>query len=114
MLGINLPGFTIIDLISIEVGNWNNPFANEFYGPRKNFIPQHYGRNGWSDAINENLKWSIYLKKRFFNHFGVVVAFARDYVFDLDESSYGPNIDFEETYRYHGDYYWRLMFEGDF
>ncbi len=114
MLGFNFPGFNFIDVISAEVQFWDNPFANEFYDARKVYVPQHYNSNGWGPDLNENTKWSIYIKKSFMGHFAATLAFARDNVFDLDETDYGPNVDFEETYRYHSDWYWRFKVEGSF
>jgi hypothetical protein len=114
MFGFNFPGFNIVDVISLETQFWNNPFANEFYMVRRAYVPQHYNANGWGPDNNENMKWSVYIKKRFMQHFSATLAFARDNVFDLDETDYAPNIDFEETYRYHKDWYWRFKVEGEF
>jgi hypothetical protein len=114
MIGFNLPTFKILDVFSIELQYWNNPFANEFYNVRRIFEPSHYEENGWGIRKNENFKWCIYLKKTFLERFSVILAFARDNLLDIDESDYEPIIDYEETYRYPGDWYWRFKLQADF
>jgi hypothetical protein len=114
MVGFNVPTFKILDLLNLEVQFWNTPFANEFYNVRQVYTPLPYKPNGWGPRKNENFKWSIYLKKTFLDRFSIMACAARDNLLDLDEIDYEPLIDFEETYRYAGDWYWRLKLEGNF
>lgn len=114
MVGFNIPTFNVLDFLSVEIQHWETPFANEFYRVRRNFIPQHYNASGWDPRPNVKTKWSIFLQKSFLDQFAVIVAFARDNTFDLDETDYEPNVDFEETYRYWDDWYWRVKLVGTF
>lgn len=114
MIGFNIPTFKLLDVFSFEIQQWNSPFANEYYNVRRTFVPQPYNVNGWDPRPNVKTKWSIYLKKSFLDHFAIIAAFARDNSFDLDETDYEPNVDFEETYRYYNDWYWRVKLIGIF
>jgi hypothetical protein len=114
MVGFNVPTFKLLDVLGVEVQYWNNPFANDFNNVRRIYEPSHYNVNGWEDRKNQNLKWSIYAKKTFLDRFSIIMAFARDNLLDIDENNYTPLSDFEETYRYSGDWYWRFKLQADF
>jgi hypothetical protein len=120
MLGFNVPTFRILDVFTLEIQPWtSNPWANEFLTVRRMYLPLRYKTNGWDmrtdgNNHNENFKWSVYLKKTFLDHFSVIGAVAFDNLLDVDETDYEPLCDFEETYRYRGDWYWRIKVQGEF
>ena len=114
MIGFNFPTFKVLDVLSLEIQAWDNPWANEYNTVRRIYLPDRYQANGWDDRANDNFKWSVYLKKTFLGHFSIIAAVAFDNLLDIDETDYEPKADYEETYRYPGDWYWRFKLEGEF
>jgi hypothetical protein len=114
MIGFNVPTFKLLDVLSLEIQTWDNPWANEYNTVRRTYIPVRSDLNGWGDRPNDNFKWSVYIKKTFLNHFSIIGAVAYDNLLDVDQTDYEPQADYEETYRYPGDWYWRLKLQGEF
>jgi hypothetical protein len=114
MIGFNVPTFKVLDVLSLEIQNWDNPWANEYTTVRRTYLPLRYKTNGWGNRRNDNFKWSVYLKKTFLDHFSIIAAVAKDNLLDIDETEYEPLADYEETYRYPGDWYWRFKVQGEF
>jgi hypothetical protein len=78
--GFNLPTFTILDVLSLEFEYWGSEYYNDYR--------QIYVQDGrpLAPGFNENVKeskwkWSLYMKKTFFNeHMAVTAQCARDHM----------------------------------
>lgn len=114
--GINLPGFTIIDLINLEFEYCENTsaFSDQlFYGYTKpNYEPMPLSKY---DMERSPWRWSLYIKKTFFNgHLGLITQFARDhkkinfYYINLAEMSFAEVLPTNE------DWWWVFKTEFTF
>lgn len=108
LLGINVPTFKILDVLSVELEWFKSPYPNDWLGrvSESKMIPQE---NGDSTAVDnyvnkDNFKWSIYLKKKISSNFEVRAFAASDHCwykpFDLAVQSS------EQTLRRKGDWHW--------
>ena len=112
LLGINVPGFKILDVISVELEWFKSPYPNDWCGQLQYSDP--YPRDFsqlWEvdNYVNkDNFKWSIYLKKKIAN-FEIRGMAANDHViykaFNLENM---PS--FEQTLKTHGDWHWFFEF----
>jgi hypothetical protein len=84
-VGINLPAFGLLNVLSIEAERYSAPFFNDYmnvYGSGKPF-PYVYATMPYGDDIPNNVEkwhWSLYARKSFDNGFGVVAQAARDHI----------------------------------
>ena len=104
LLGFNVPMFKVLDVFSVEAEWYGCPYPNNYAtelgkGNSQSLpLPDWYGRGDRGYVVQDNWKWSVYLKKMFMNeHFGVIVQCARDHIrleslmdeakfYDLEES----------------------------
>jgi hypothetical protein len=67
MVGINLPTWKILDLLSIELEWFYSPYANDWLGKFDYQLPearQPSSLNQWDTYINrDNFKWAINIRK---------------------------------------------------
>lgn len=116
MFGINIPTFRLLDVLSVELEHWANPYPNSLEdvirsnqacpglinGNGANYRPENY-TNSW--------KWAFYLKKTIFNNFQIISLFANDHYFTRNPVDALNSIqDFEEAFREKDDWYWMLKF----
>jgi len=78
--GVNLPTFTILDVLSLEFEYWGSEYYNDYrdiyiYAPRP-LAP------GLNDDIRESKwKWSLYMKRSFLDgHMAITAQCARDHM----------------------------------
>ncbi len=85
MLGVNLPVFKILDLLSVEVEWLKYPYANDWWGfsfsqppTPKPFYPSD---STWRKIYKngDNWKWTVYIKKSI-SKFDLLLFFANDHV----------------------------------
>ena len=98
MLGFNLPGFHILDVISLEVEYCSNPFPNDWQTSlREGFpIPGGQGFNPGSyadpgthgDYVYSPWKWSVYLRKEVSRGLFVSAQVAHDHLRLADVNGY--------------------------
>lgn len=101
MLGAGVPGIVLglgswmldhfcgsntrLDLVSLETEWYGCPYQDSYANPMTNGLPvpstaRTPGYSDDKDRINyDDVKWSLYLKKRFFNNGEIIMQFARDH-----------------------------------
>jgi hypothetical protein len=135
MLGLNLPAFKILDVLSLEVEYYGKKYVNRVplfaNSDRMLRLPLPYDPNlnsGQPDGSNEGglygksglytkstyyggaaqWKWSVYAKKTLFNNFNITAQLARDHSFI--QTPLTQNIDYEEIFIKDKQWYWMLKF----
>ena len=68
LLGINVPGCKIMDLISFEIEWFDSPYPNDWWGQYDGGpspVPRDVNDPVWNDIYKnkDNFKWTVYLKK---------------------------------------------------
>ncbi|MBN2189490.1 MAG: hypothetical protein JW699_08545 [Chitinispirillaceae bacterium] len=112
LLGMNVPGFKLLDVISVELEYFKSPYPNDWIGELQyanpfptDFSDPHRIKNYVND---DNWKWSIYLKKKIAN-FEIRGMAANDHAiyksFDIENTPC-----FEQTLRRPGDWHWYFEF----
>jgi hypothetical protein len=114
LAGINLPGFKIIDVVSFEVEWFNDPYPNVWagqnaqgYDPR----PLQTYDTAWIDNYRnkDNLKWTVYLKKKISN-FEIMGFAANDhYIYPTFNIENLPC--FEQSLRKPGNWHWYIKLQ---
>jgi hypothetical protein len=112
LLGINVPSFKILDVVSVELEYFKSPYPNNWIGELQTNqpIPTPYDNPYLIDnyVYKDNLKWSVYFKKKIAN-FEIRAIAANDHTiykaFDLETSPC-----FEQTLRRPGDWHWYFEF----
>jgi hypothetical protein len=114
MLGFNFPvfgtalknviGFKALDLLSIELEYWQNPYPNSFRMPYENFIP--LPTPDASGIHHDNLKWSFYAKRDCGNNFSVIAQVAHDHLIPQTFSLMQGNSDRTDVLLQHGEWWW--------
>jgi hypothetical protein len=112
LLGINIPGFKLFDVISLEMEYFKSPYPNNWIGNLIYYNPYPADFSSpWrvDNYVNkDNFKWSLYLKKKIAN-FEIRGMAANDHViykaFDLENTPC-----FEQTLRRPGDWHWYFEF----
>ncbi|MBN1309238.1 MAG: hypothetical protein JXA18_15040 [Chitinispirillaceae bacterium] len=120
LLGLNLPAFTFLDVVSIEFEYWPNDFANSYWGAypigggyKQNPNPWRYGSRGTHTEPYGPWHWSVYMKKTVFNHFKFILQFSRDHTI-LETSLTGTsNGDPQEAMDGLGNWMWMSKIEFD-
>lgn len=96
MFGMNIPGFKIIDLLSLEFEYYTNPYfnnnRNQLYADVDNTMPaipnvskdpiddpSQNGGYGVVSTADHRWKWSLFAKKRIGKNFEIVAQAARDH-----------------------------------
>lgn len=86
MLGFNVPTFKILDVLSVEVQYWKNPYWNTTENMWKNRSPvpyigfqiPYYEQKADSGRTNDDWRWSIYASKKIRNRVKISLQFASD------------------------------------
>jgi hypothetical protein len=107
MVGINLPTWKILDLLSIELEWFYSPYANDWFGLfdwQKAEARQPASLKQWDNYINkDNFKWAINIKKSISN-FEIRSFFGSDHtIYPYDNLQNG---NFEQTLKRKGDWHW--------
>lgn len=132
MMGINLPGFKVLDIIALEVEYYGKKYANRSpvvtqglgmmrlpipYDPQLNGGYPHGSIESAGDGTYSKefykggaaqWKWSLYLKKTLFGNFSITSQFARDH--SRVQTSLAQSIDQEEAFIKDKHWYWMLKF----
>jgi hypothetical protein len=77
MLGVNLPVFKLLDVLSIELEFQNSPYPNSVANPIYYMKPQPQPETITPHA---KYKWSIYAKKCLGRHVNLIFQVARDHI----------------------------------
>lgn len=106
MVGINLPAFKLLDVLSVEVEKYASPHANSYEEVKQQNLPIPYaGSRLAADPKEDDLKWSIYTEKQVLNGVSVVGQVARDH---LRAIQYPGKTDPFEAIRAKKDWHWTL------
>lgn len=102
--GVNLPTFTILDVLSLEFEYWGSEYYNDY---RQIYVLD--GRPlapGLNKEIKESKwKWSLYLKRSFFDgHMAITAQCARDHMRLF--SAYYDHANHREMLVQAGDWWW--------
>jgi hypothetical protein len=109
MVGVNVPCFKVLDLLSFEYEIFNSPWANKWAG-KDNFGPRPLAGNDSTLLKNyqdeDNVKMGVYLKKRIANF--QVSAFASNdhYIYMTFDQENRPC--FEQSLRKPGNWHWYI------
>ena len=112
MVGLNVPTFKILDVLSFEAEWWGNRYPNSMEGIVNDGLPIPF-RAGTTviDSAkykNDNIKWSVYLTKTFATRYHLTCQIADDHMrtFAWDWNRQ----DWEESLRGPGCWYYVLKF----
>jgi len=135
MVGLNLPAFNLLDVLSVEAEYYGKKYVNRVpvFANSSNMIrlPVPYDpnlNNGQPNGSNEGnnygrsglytkstyyggaaqWKWSVYAKKTLFNNFSIIAQAARDHSFA--QTILPQNVDYEEMFIKDKQWYWMLKF----
>jgi hypothetical protein len=109
MVGFNVPTFKLLDVLSLEVENYQFPFQTSYKtgvelnstplpdDQADNWNPNKYKYDDW--------KWSVYAKKTLFRGFSITTQFARDHMRTLYSDG---ALNYTEAVARPGQYYWVL------
>jgi hypothetical protein len=118
MLGFNFPAFKALDVLSLEFEWYGCPYPNSYknrLGPGSNVsypVPDFSERPN-VDYHADNWKWSVYLKRTFFDeHFGIVLQFARDHI--RNQTLVNEAYDYEEALSLNRQWWWMMKFVAQF
>jgi hypothetical protein len=110
MIGFDVPTFKVLDILALEIENYNWDYSNGYQNPAYYGIAtpgQALGADFTQDDYKkDNLKWTVYAKRSFFKHFSVLLLLANDHLvlpaFDEKLS------DREEVCGRSSSYYWMV------
>jgi hypothetical protein len=108
--GINLPAFNILDVMAVELEWYGCTYPNSYKnrlgpGAKRSYPVPDFPARASANYNADNYKWSVYLKKLFFNnHFGVVAQVARDHT--RNETLVDESFDYEEALGRNDHWWW--------
>ena len=126
MLGLNIPAFKYLDVVSLEIEYYGKKYPNQVPFPKVGAAMNRYPvpippagsdfNGNYTDATYAggaaHWKWSIYAKKTLFNNFNIIGQIARDHCRIL--TTLPVNIDQEEALVLDKHWYWMLKFAYEF
>jgi hypothetical protein len=85
MVGVNVPTFKALDILSLQGEWWGNQYGNDMTGVVLNGVPLpfSYGTTTVVDSNiykNNHIKWSVYGQKTFLSHFRITGQVANDHM----------------------------------
>jgi hypothetical protein len=114
MVGFNLPTFKLIDILSLEVEWFGNPYTNSLNSIRFENQPVPLSSQAgekdklYLDNHGDDWKWSAYGRKTFMNNFNITVQAARDH-FHWSRLDYKTE-DAKDALRKNDEWYYTLKF----
>ncbi len=110
MIGINLPTWKILDLLSIELEWFYSPYANDWFGKfgtGSTDARQTVSLKQWDNYINkDNFSWSLYIIKSA-DKFEVRCIISRDHTIYTATNLQVGN--FEQTMKRPKDWHWNIQ-----
>lgn len=116
MVGLNLPLFRFMDLLSVEVEYFGNPYVNSINSIKFDNVPVPLSSYGdelrYKNIHTDDWKWSVYGKKIFAENFFIMGQVARDHIrwFRMDYAV----MEGKEALRENGDWYYTVKFGYSF
>lgn len=133
MVGITIPFWKILDVLSFEIEKFPAPYPNDYYQAHYNavlpiptWVPEFHQpyqvtttldtipfKNPYDSTLYaENAKkyfyWSLYAKKQLSTNFALLGQISRDHMRWKCNLGNSPNYDTEEILAKHGQWAWRL------
>jgi hypothetical protein len=118
MLGLDIPTFGLLDLVSVQLEYFKNPYPENSYQQYANTLPQPafpsgnpalYEANRASGLYSEDdLKWSFYLHKNLYQGLDLFLQAANDH-FRVQDVNAGPS--FTPVTHLKADWYYLLQFQ---
>jgi hypothetical protein len=109
MGGVNIPTFGLLDMLSVEVQYFSNPFENSTEGPLSSgSITPFVSQDGWASyrrVYKDDVKWTVYARKEIVPGFSIYAQVADDHMRMLDVFS---TPDFREFLPERDHWYWAL------
>lgn len=120
MGGINLPACNVLDVLSIEVEYFDNPYPNDIGAITQQGlpIPGPIGESGGTDYRsmksdkNDKFKWSIYASKTIAGYYTIMAQVASDHL--RPRAVDDQNVDFEEALHATNQWYYMLKLTAGF
>jgi len=117
MAGVNLPGFRLLDLISLQVEWFKSPWLNNTAQLANEAIPLPIfpiasdtvaSKNEWNDlARKDDFKWSLLVQKKIGQSITISGQAANDHMRMVSSRYfYGPQFDHNEITVSKDDWYW--------
>jgi hypothetical protein len=111
MFGFNIPTFKLLDVFAIEGERYLCPYPNNYQyrlgpGPQTSYpVPYNPNHLAFAAYNSDNWKWSVYLKKTFFEeHIGLVLQLSRDHT--RNETLVNESYDYEEAFSLNKQWMW--------
>ena len=118
MVGVNLPTFGILDLLSFQVEYLKNPYPDNNYEQFNNNVPKpaypldnplvYADRRAAGEYSDDDLKWSAFLKKSVVPGLDVFLQVANDH---LRVQDFNAQPSFMPVTRSPSDWYYMLRFQ---
>jgi hypothetical protein len=115
LVGINIPTCKILDLLTFEVEYFNSPYSNDWWGnfsdPSPVPVNDPSTDSTWREnyKTNDNIKWSIYVKKSF-SKFDIIGILANDHTI-YDTYSAESQTNTEQSLRTPKDWHWYIKLQ---
>lgn len=110
MIGINLPTWKILDLLSVELEWFFSPYANNWFGQFEGQLAETKAPaslDRWDNYINkDNFKWSVNVRKSI-EKFEIRALFSSDHTVYLMNNVSNGN--FEQTMKRPKDWQWLVQ-----
>ena len=107
MFGFNFPCFKILDKISLELEIYKSRYPANYQNPIASVspVPNIDADKADGEYSNDNVRWSVYAKKTFFESFGIVFQAARDHT-RHKMPGHGGILTYEEWTTRPGNWHW--------
>jgi hypothetical protein len=118
MAGFNLPVFNLLDVLSVEVEYFTNPYVNSTNSIRFDNEPvplsgfKNEKSSKYMNLHDDDLKWSVYAKRTFAGNFYIMGQAASDHI-RWYRYNY-TNMDGQEALRKISDWYYTFKFGYSF
>jgi hypothetical protein len=119
MAGFNLPVFKLLDVLSLEVEYFSNPYVNSTNSIRFDNVPvplsgfkEETQNPKYKNLHDDDLKWSVYAKRTFFGNMFIMGQAASDHI-RWYRYNY-TNMDGKEALRKLSDWYFTFKFGYSF
>lgn len=114
LLGINIPTFKLLDLLSVEFEYCKYPYPFDWWGVTGSFPSPKPSAPTDSTWVNnyknkDNLKWTAYAKKSISN-FDIIAIFSNDHVLYSTHSA-ESQFNQEQSLRKKGDWQWHVKLQ---
>jgi hypothetical protein len=111
VLGFTVPAFKLLDVVALEAEWYGGRYPDSYYKVFIKGLPLPGSRQTTGtprDYINDNWKWSIYVKRSFLDRCSIMAQAARDHTRWETSPSLAMNFDREEALNKPEHWYWTV------